>query len=168
MELVIVSGDVRARQDEAWLGRHRPRVVHPVLTEPAWLDAHHIERALDLVDVDGTELLLIERTGDFVFGASTDLGEDARVVLLPVTDGDDKPLKYPTPYREARHLVITKMDLLAFVPFNLRRAVGYARDANPDIDILYTSALTGEGMDEWYDLLRAVVRRRAKRLVEFA
>ena len=81
------------------------------------------------------------------------------MVLLSVTEGEDKPEKYPKIFRESDYAVITKMDLLPYVPFNVAKAVGFMRDANPFIRVFYTSATTGEGMDEWLDFLRDTARR---------
>jgi hydrogenase nickel incorporation protein HypB len=89
--------------------------------------------------------------------ASWDLGESARVVLFSVTEGEDKPAKYPKMFRESQYAVFTKVDLLPHVPFDLEKAVACARDVNPDLRFFRTSALTGEGMEEWYGFLRSAV-----------
>jgi hydrogenase nickel incorporation protein HypB len=83
-----------------------------------------------------------------------DLGEWAKVVMLSVTEGDDKPLKYPHIFRAAQVMILTKIDLLPHVEFDVERAAANARDVNPDIVILGLSARTGEGLNAWYELLR--------------
>jgi hydrogenase nickel incorporation protein HypB len=75
-------------------------------------------------------------------------------VVLSVTEGEDKPLKYPKMFRQSRWAVLNKMDLLPYVPFDVDKAVAYAKQVNPGLEFFYTSALTGEGMDEWYGFLR--------------
>jgi hydrogenase nickel incorporation protein HypB len=90
--------------------------------------------------------------------ASWDLGQTANVVLFAVTEGEDKPLKYPKMFQRSRYALITKTDLLPYLDFDVHRAIGYLRDVNPDIEILLTSARTGEGLDSWYEVLRAHVR----------
>ena len=123
------------------------------------LDARQVERALNDIAIDDTDLLIIENVGNLVCPASWDIGEDAKVVLLSVTEGEDKPEKYPKIFRESDYAVITKMDLLPYVPFNVAKAVGFMRDANPFIRVFYTSATSGEGMEEWLDFLRDTARR---------
>ena len=98
-------------------------------------------------------------TFNLVCPASWDLGETAKIVLFSVTEGEDKPVKYPKMFRESRYAVLTKTDLLPYVPFDPDRAEAYAREVNPDIRIFRTSAQTGEGMDRWFDFLREEVRR---------
>ena len=107
------------------------------------------------------DLLFIENVGNLVCPASWDLGETAKVVLFSVTEGEDKPVKYPKMFRVARYAILNKMDLLPYVPFDVDRAVAFAREVNPDLQFFFTSALTGEGMASWYDFLRTHARARA-------
>ncbi len=98
-------------------------------------------------------LLFIENVGNLVCPALWDLGEDAKVVILSVTEGEDKPLKYPDMFAAAQLMVLTKTDLLPHLSFDMQRCVDYARRVNPGIRILQLSATTGEGMDAWIDWL---------------
>jgi len=158
--IAIVTGDVQTQNDADRLAAHTMRLVQAVVTGGAChLDARQVDRALDEIDLDETDLLIVENVGNLVCPASWDLGEDAKVVLLSVTEGEDKPEKYPKIFREADYAVITKMDLLPHVSFNVEKAVGFMRDANPFIRVFYTSSTTGEGMDEWLDFLRDTARR---------
>jgi hydrogenase nickel incorporation protein HypB len=160
LEIALVTGDVQTQNDADRLAAHTSSLVQAVVTNGAChLDARQIDRALEEVDLDATDLLIIENVGNLVCPASWDLGEDAKVVLLSVAEGDDKPEKYPKIFRESDYAVITKMDLLPHVPFSVSRAAGFMRDANPFIQIFYTSAVTGEGMEEWCEFLRATARR---------
>jgi len=93
--------------------------------------------------------------------AAFDLGEAHKVAILSVTEGEDKPAKYPKMFEKARYAVLSKMDLLPHVPFDVDRAVACARGVNPDLEFLFTSALQPEGMQEWYAFLRAQLRRRS-------
>lgn len=124
------------------------------------VDALQLTTALDAIDLDDTDLLLIDNVGSVACPAGRDLGDDGTVVLLSVTEGEDRPLRCPTLFRHARQLVLTRLDLLPHVAFDLKRAVGYARDVNPNIGVFFTSAATGEGMAEWYDFLRDAVKTR--------
>ena len=103
----------------------------------------------------------MENVGNLVCPASWDLGEEAKVVLFSVTEGEDKPLKYPKMFREARYAVLNKMDLLPHVPFDLDSAVAAARSVNPDLTFFFTSALHGEGLTTWFDFLRSRIRKRS-------
>ncbi|HNM40345.1 MAG TPA: hydrogenase nickel incorporation protein HypB, partial [Giesbergeria sp.] len=98
-------------------------------------------------------LLFIENVGNLVCPALWDLGEDAKVVILSVTEGEDKPLKYPDMFAAAQLMVLTKTDLLPHLSFDVQRCVDYARRVNPGIRILQLSATTGEGMNAWIDWL---------------
>jgi len=98
-------------------------------------------------------LLFIENVGNLVCPALWDLGEDAKVVILSVTEGEDKPLKYPDMFAAAQLMLLTKTDLLPHLSFDVQRCVDYARRVNPGIRILQLSATTGEGMDAWLDWL---------------
>ncbi len=165
LSIAIVTGDVQTQNDADRLARHTSRLVHAVVTGGAChLDASQVATALDAIDLDDTDILFIENVGNLVCPAAWDLGEAAKIVLFSVTEGEDKPVKYPRMFREASHAVISKADLLPYVPFDLQRAQAFAREANPEIEFLVTSALTGDGLDEWFALLRTGARQASRRL----
>jgi hydrogenase nickel incorporation protein HypB len=118
------------------------------------LEADMVARAVRELKPGPGSLLLIENVGNLVCPAMFDLGEHAKVVILSVTEGEDKPLKYPHMFLAAELMIINKIDLLPYVDFDLSLAAGYARDVNPQIEVLSISARTGEGMGSWYDWLR--------------
>lgn len=156
LRISIVTGDVQTQNDADRLARRTDRLVQAVVTGGAChLDARQVMTALDAVDLDATDLLFIENVGNLVCPASWDLGEAAKIVLFSTTEGEDKPLKYPRMFRESSLAVLTKIDLLPHLDFDAERAVGYARAVNPALRVLRLSARSGEGMDEWLDLLRA-------------
>ena len=159
LNLAVVTGDVQTQNDADRLSIHTDRLVQAVVTGGAChLDARQVLASLEAVDLQDTDLLFVENVGNLVCPASWDLGETAKVVLFAVTDGEDKPAKYPKMFRESRYVVLTKTDLLPHVPFDPERAVACAHDINPDLEFLFTSAVTGEGLDEWYAFLREQVR----------
>lgn len=165
LSIAIVTGDVQTQNDADRLARHTSRLVHAVVTGGAChLDASQVAKALDAIDLTDTDILFIENVGNLVCPAAWDLGEAAKIVLFSVTEGEDKPVKYPRMFREASHAVISKADLLPYVPFDLERAKAFAREANPDIEFLVTSALTGQGLEGWLDFLRAGARQASQRL----
>jgi hydrogenase nickel incorporation protein HypB len=164
LAIAVITGDVQTQNDADRLARHTDRLVQAVVTNGAChLDARQILTALDAVDLEATDLLFIENVGNLVCPASWDLGEDAKIVLFSVTEGEDKPVKYPKMFREARIAVLTKLDLLPHVPFQVDRAVGFALQVNPALQILSTSALEPEGLKEWYSFLWNQARRRVMR-----
>ena len=159
----VLVGDVATPRDAERLAG-RGAESYQLVTEGAC----HLSPSLvrvgvsELVKTVGAlpELLIIENVGNLVCPAAWDLGEDAKIVLFSVTEGEDKPVKYPKIFRQARYAVLSKMDLLPHVPFSVEKAVAFARQVNPDLEFLFTSALVPGGLEEWYGFLRAQVRRR--------
>ncbi|HZI26892.1 MAG TPA: hydrogenase nickel incorporation protein HypB [Gemmatimonadaceae bacterium] len=153
--IAVVTGDVQTQNDAERLARHTTRLVQAVVTGGAChLDARQVLDALDAIDLANTHLLFVENVGNLVCPASWDLGEAAKVVVFAVTEGEDKPLKYPKMFRESRYAVINKVDLLPYVPFDIERAIDNALQVNPELEFFQTSALTGRGLHEWFDFLR--------------
>lgn len=118
------------------------------------LDSDMVARGLAELKPAARSLLLIENVGNLVCPALFDLGERAKVTILSVTEGDDKPLKYPHMFAASRLMILNKIDLLAHVDFNVDRAVAHARQVNPDIQVMWLSARSGKGLACWYDWLR--------------
>jgi hydrogenase nickel incorporation protein HypB len=114
------------------------------------------------LDLDALNLLVIENVGNLVCPAAYDLGEDLRVVLLSVTEGEDKPLKYPIIFKSAQVVVVNKMDIAAAVGFDREAALGNIRRVSPQAMIVEVSAKTGDGMSVWYDLLTAAQARKGR------
>lgn len=155
MSIAVVTGDVQTQNDADRLASRTDRLVQAVVTGGAChLDARQILTALDAIDLERTQLLFIENVGNLVCPASWDLGEDAKIVVFSVTEGEDKPLKYPKMFRQAGWAVLNKIDLLPHLHFDVHRAMMYALSVNPMLRFFQTSAVTGEGMDEWYAFLR--------------
>src|SRR5512135_1234614 len=156
LALSVITGDVQTQNDADRLARHTDRLVQAVVTAGAChLDARQILTALDAIDLAATDLLFIENVGNLVCPASWDLGESAKIVLFSVTEGEDKPVKYPKMFQEARTVVFTKLDLLPYVPFRVDRAIDFCRQVNPDLHYLTTSSLVAQGLEEWYAFLWA-------------
>ena len=121
------------------------------------LDADMVARGLDALDPPPGSLVFVENVGNLVCPALFALGEHARVVIMSVTEGADKPLKYPHMFRTADLVLLTKVDLLPYVDLDVARWVGYARRARPGVAVLEVSATRGDGLDGWYDWLRGLV-----------
>ncbi len=155
MPMSVIEGDQETAFDAERIRATGCRTVQINTGTGCHLDADMLARALADLAPPVDTAVLIENVGNLVCPALFDLGERAKVAILSVTEGDDKPLKYPHMFRAARLMVINKTDLLAHVDFDTGRCVGYARRINPTIDVLALSARTGEGMESWYDWLRA-------------
>jgi hydrogenase nickel incorporation protein HypB len=123
------------------------------------LDAHMIGHALDELMVKPSSILFVENVGNLVCPASFDLGEAEKIAILSVTEGDDKPLKYPDVFAAAGSVVISKIDLLRYVDFDVERCIENARSINPNLHAFRLSASTGEGMDIW---IGELLKRRAR------
>ena len=167
LRIATVVGDVQTQNDADRLSQHTSRLVQAVVTGGAChLDARQISTALEAIDLDDTDIVFIENVGNLVCPASWDLGQTADVVLFAVTEGEDKPLKYPKMFRRSRYAVVTKVDLLPYLDFDVDKAIGYLRDVNPNIEVLLTSARNGQGLDAWYDILREHVRQASHQVPE--
>ncbi len=131
------------------------------------LDAHLVGHGVEGFELAATDVLMIENVGNLVCPAGFDLGEDHKVVVLSVTEGEDKPLKYPHMFRAADLLLINKIDLLPYLRFDLEKCRTFARQVNPDIRILEISCQSGEGLDGWYAWLRESAGRKSVRRSTF-
>ncbi|MCB0846108.1 MAG: hydrogenase nickel incorporation protein HypB, partial [Bacteroidetes bacterium] len=118
------------------------------------LDAEMVHRSLRQLKPENDSLLFIENVGNLVCPALFDLGESQRVVIISVTEGDDKPVKYPDMFHTAQLCIINKIDLLPYVSFDVEKAKEYARRINPKLEFIEISATTGEGMEVLYDWLK--------------
>jgi hydrogenase nickel incorporation protein HypB len=162
LDIAVVTGDVQTQNDADRLARRTTRLVQAVVTGGAChLDAAQVQSAMDAIDLATTRLFFIENVGNLVCPASWDLGEAAKIVVFSVTEGEDKPLKYPKMFRMARYAVLNKIDLLPHLDFDLDRAIAFAKQVNPELRFFLTSARTGQGLEEWFDFLRSQVRAPA-------
>lgn len=155
--IAVVTGDVQTRNDAERLARHTDRLVQAVVTGGAChLDALQVEHALDAIDLAATRLLFIENVGNLVCPAGWDLGERAKIVVFSVTEGEDKPLKYPKMFEKAGAAVLNKVDLLPHLDFDVPLALANARAVNPALRFFELSARTGQGIHSWLQYLRAL------------
>ena len=145
-----IVGDLQTENDAVRLRASGAQAIQITTGATCHLDAHMVAHALEQLEANGLATLFIENVGNLVCPASYDLGEDRRVVLLSVTEGEDKPLKYPVIFRHADLVLITKCDLAAAVGFDRDQALASIRQAAPQAKILEVSAKTGAGLDAWY------------------
>jgi hydrogenase nickel incorporation protein HypB len=152
--VAVLTGDIQTDNDARRLARFGFPVRQITTGGACHLDARMVERALADIP-DDYQILFLENVGNLVCPTSYDLGEEARAVVLSVTEGEDKPLKYPATFHHADLMVLNKIDLLPYVPFQMELAREYARRVQPDIEIVDVSCTTGEGLDQWRAWLEA-------------
>jgi hydrogenase nickel incorporation protein HypB len=163
--VAVLTGDIQTENDANRLKRFGFPVKQITTGGTCHLDARMIERHLADWKLEDLDLLLIENVGNLVCPASYDLGESAKIVVLSVTEGEDKPLKYPSIFFKSELLVLNKIDLLPYVSFEIAQAAENARKVHPGMEIIKVSCLTGNGLHEWMTWL-AHRRSAHKRLVQ--
>ena len=152
--LAVAVGDLATENDAVRLRQHGVQAEQIVTGTVCHLDADMVRKVLPRFDLDKLDVLLLENVGNLVCPASYDLGESARAVLLSVTEGEDKPLKYPTIFNTADVVVVTKLDIAAAVGYDRALALENIDRARPGVRVLEVSSRTGEGMADWYDFVR--------------
>ncbi|RPI29363.1 MAG: hydrogenase accessory protein HypB [Acidobacteria bacterium] len=160
--LAAVEGDIATERDADRLRRHGIPARQIITGGACHLDARQVRGELEKGDWGDPEILFIENVGNLVCPTSYDLGEDFKVVLLSVTEGDDKPFKYPGIFSRAAVAVITKVDLLPHVEFDMEAVRAQVETLSPDARFLLTSVRTGEGVEEWCGLLAERLREKRK------
>lgn len=151
----VVEGDCASDLDAQRIAACGARVTQVATGSLCHLDAHLVGHALEKLELDGVSRLWIENVGNLVCPAPFPCGESRRAMLISTPEGDDKPSKYPATVMAVDLLVITKLDLLAHVPFDVDRCVAAARRSRPDLPVLLVSALSGEGMEAWMSWVKA-------------
>lgn len=152
--VAVIGGDQQTANDADRIRAAGAPAIQINTGKGCHLDAHGIGHALEHLPLPEGGALFIENVGNLVCPADFDLGEAGKVVILSVTEGEDKPLKYANMFAAARLMLLNKTDLLPYVEFDVARCLEYARRVNPDLQILQLSARTGEGMDAWLDWVR--------------
>jgi hydrogenase nickel incorporation protein HypB len=161
MSFAVLEGDQQTSNDAERIAATGAPVKQINTGTGCHLDAHMVSHGVEEFDLVSTDILMIENVGNLVCPATFDLGEDHKVAVLSVTEGEDKPLKYPQMFRAAGLVLINKIDLLPYLRFDLEQCKTFARRVNPQIEIIELSCHSGEGMSAWYDwLTRGVNRKR--------
>ena len=151
--IAVIEGDQQTEHDADRIRATGVPALQINTGRACHLDAHGIGRAMTTLGVKANSFLAIENVGNLVCPSSFDLGEAHKVVVLSVTEGDDKPLKYPDMFHAADMMIINKIDLLPYVDFDVERCIGFARRVNSNIQILQLSATKGDNFSEWTDWL---------------
>ena len=154
LPIAVVEGDQATLHDAERIRATGCEVIQINTGTGCHLEADMLRRGVDQLRLQESSLLFVENVGNLVCPALFDLGEWAKVVILSVTEGEDKPVKYPHMFRAAQLMLLNKVDLLPYLHFDLERCLKAALEINPTLKILQVSATTGEGMNEWYDWIR--------------
>ena len=154
LPVAVIEGDQQTSMDAERIRATGAPAVQINTGKGCHLDAHMVGHAMSRLALKDDSLLMIENVGNLVCPAAFDLGEAHKVVILSVTEGEDKPIKYPDMFRAASLMLLNKIDLLPHLDFDVEAALAYARRVNPQIRVIQLSATRGEGMDEWLQFLR--------------
>lgn len=148
--IAVIEGDQQTSNDADRIRATGAKALQVNTGKGCHLDAHMVGHATEKLEPAEDSLLFIENVGNLVCPAAFDLGEAAKVVILSVTEGEDKPVKYPDMFAAAEVMILNKIDLLPYLSFDVEQCVAYARRVNPGIGVLKVSATSGEGLEDWY------------------
>lgn len=154
LNINVIEGDQETNNDAQKIQQTGCKVVQINTGAGCHLDAAMLDKGLQELNPPLNSVVMIENVGNLVCPALFDLGEHAKVVILSVTEGEDKPIKYSHMFRASDVMILTKIDLLPYVQFDVQRCIDYAKMVNPSLNIIQLSALTGEGLETWYQLLK--------------
>ena len=152
--VAVIEGDQQTSQDAERIRATGAPAIQINTGKGCHLDAHMVGHAMEKLALPKDSLLMIENVGNLVCPAAFDLGEAHKVVILSVTEGEDKPIKYPDMFRAASLMLLNKIDLLPHLDYDVDAAIAFARRVNPHIRVIQLSATSGEGMSEWLQFLR--------------
>ncbi|MDE3213927.1 MAG: hydrogenase nickel incorporation protein HypB [Bacteroidota bacterium] len=165
LKMGVLVGDPETERDAIRIRESGIDCLQIVTGGMCHIEAQMIFQALDHFNYEGLDLLFIENVGNLVCPAAFDLGEDYRVTLLASTEGDDKPKKYPRMFLTSELMVVSKSDLLPYVPFSVEAATADARDINPKLEVISLSTTKGEGLEQWCEwLLDKVEKKKAREM----
>jgi hydrogenase nickel incorporation protein HypB len=158
LRIGVIEGDITSSLDAERISQKGIQTVQINTEGACHLDANMIREAVSKIDLTNLNLMVVENVGNLVCPAEFDVGEDIKVMILSVTEGDDKPIKYPLMFRLSQALIINKIDLLPYVDCDIAKIREAAASLNPSIAIFEVSCRSGEGLEVWYDWLQEKVR----------
>jgi hydrogenase nickel incorporation protein HypB len=162
LQMAVITGDLQTDNDARRLAGRGAPVLQVTTGTMCHLEADLISRACEDLDLKSIDVLFIENVGNLVCPASFDLGEDARVVLMSVTEGEDKPLKYPPMFKSTDVVLLTKTDLSKPAGFDRETALKNIKSVAPQAELIELSARSGNGLNRWYKFLLEAVGHRAQ------
>lgn len=159
----IIEGDIATDRDAQRLKRFNTPIVLINTDGGCHLDSNSIDKALDAFNLDELDVLFVENVGNLVCPSHFDLGEAAKIALVSTSEGDDKPIKYPMLFRDAKAVVLNKMDILEYTNFNYNHFVKDLRDVNPNVPLMEISCTFNTGLEEWYKWIIHEIEERSNR-----
>ncbi len=164
INMAVLVGDPETERDAIRMREVGINALQIVTGGMCHIEAQMVLQALDHIDLQGVDVLFIENVGNLVCPAAFDLGEDFRVTLIASTEGDDKPKKYPRMFLTSELMVVSKSDLLPYVPFSVEAVTKDARDVNPDLEVMSVSSTNGDGIDQWCNWILQKVKDKKEAL----
>jgi hydrogenase nickel incorporation protein HypB len=164
LNMAVLVGDPETERDAIRMREVGINALQIVTGGMCHIEAQMILQALDYIELDGVDVLFIENVGNLVCPAAFDLGEDYRVTVVSCTEGDDKPKKYSRMFLTSELMLVSKSDLLPYIPFSVDAVTQDARDINPDLEVITISSLKGDGLDLWCDWLLKKVNEKKNNL----
>ncbi|MBW2502384.1 MAG: hydrogenase nickel incorporation protein HypB [Deltaproteobacteria bacterium] len=158
LKIGVVEGDIQTTLDAERVAAAGLEAVQIETDGACHLDANMVQNALGNLDLEALDLLVVENVGNLVCPADFNIGEDHKVMMLSVTEGDDKPYKYPLMFRESRVLLISKVDLLPHLRCNIEKIKAAGRAINPDLVIFEISSYSGQGLDDWHNWVQEQIK----------
>lgn len=165
LNMAVMVGDLETERDADRIRESGIFALQIVTGGICHLEGQMVHQVLDQFDLENLDLLIIENVGNLVCPSSFDLGEDFRVTLMATTEGDDKPKKYPKMFLTSDMMLVSKADLLPYVPFSVEAVIKDAREINHELEVLQVSSTTGEGVDEWCDWLVQKIKEKKSKAV---
>lgn len=158
--VAVIEGDLYTDKDANRIHRLGVPVIQINTVGGCHLDAQMIERALEDLDLDALDMIIIENVGNLVCPAEFLVGEEMKVTVLSITEGEDKPLKYPLIFKESKGVILNKVDLLPYVPFKREQAIDDIKKLNPSVHLFEVSCTTKQGIDEWIQWISTEIGAR--------
>lgn len=160
LSIAVIEGDLFTAKDAERIEQHGVPVVQINTSGGCHLDANMVNSVLDSLDLENLDLIVIENVGNLVCPAEFNIGEDVKVTVLSITEGEDKPLKYPLIFKQASAVILNKIDLLPYTNFDMNAAIKDITSINSRVRLIEASARTEQGLEQWYDWLKQQVRMK--------
>lgn len=165
LSIAVIEGDLFTAKDAERIQQYGVPVVQINTAGGCHLDANMVNSALECLDLAALDVIIIENVGNLVCPAEFNIGEDVKVTVLSITEGEDKPLKYPLIFKQASAIILNKVDLLPYTTFDMQAAIKDITSINPDTVLIQASCQTGVGLSEWYEWLEKQVQMKQARSI---
>lgn len=165
LSMAVIEGDLFTAKDAERIEQHGVPVVQINTSGGCHLDANMVSSVLDTLDLENLDLIVIENVGNLVCPAEFNIGEDVKVTVLSITEGEDKPLKYPLIFQQASAVILNKVDLLPYTNFDMQSAINDITSISPSAVLIQASAQTGQGLLQWQEWLKKQVGMKQARSI---